>query len=305
MLDANVSGTGAASILEFSDVPANDDGASFTFEWWLASVNKDGSIHGLHEGGIQWTWSNPVTPGIDPTDPQDWTVRIDQSFNGLPDPQEVASFIAPLDKRIHLAEVSTIRSAGERAYPDFPVSFTNAETKPADFHSFLLPYLTSNGQLMYSARVTTGSLSDVPFDTADSIWTTRVSKTAYSDPPAVQSQTSVVAHADIAPADGWRGAPPPHNALEPRFFGRADNRIEALGIGSDQVVLFQSGRWGVDPQKPNRLHSHRLIAKFFGRVTSLVRRSRFRAIPIPDWTWRWFQNLANLPSSIAAEINSD
>lgn len=241
-MDAN--NDGIADTLTFEDAPSSGDGTVVNFELWLASVNRDGSLHGFHEGGITWTWENPVTAGVDELDPSDWTVTIDQSLVGLPDPVEVEILISNFSEKMEHGHVATVQAAGQRAIPQFAESLVDAGTAPANFHSFYLPHLTSNGQLMYPARITTGTLDEAPFETSDSIWTAKVAPTPYSEAPAVTQPRAQVTHGDIAPVDGWRAGGPPANISQPRFIGQGAARIVATGIDQNQRIVFQANRGG-------------------------------------------------------------
>ena len=69
-------GDGVNEHLQFFDFPNDADGNSVSFKTWLVSLNEDGSLHSFHDGGIAWTWSNPVTvPGS-----SDNTTTITQSL---------------------------------------------------------------------------------------------------------------------------------------------------------------------------------------------------------------------------------
>jgi len=69
-------GDGVNDTLEFQDFPGGADGTELTFRLWLVSLNADSSLHSFHDGGIEWSFSNPV--GGNGTD--DWTTSIDLSL---------------------------------------------------------------------------------------------------------------------------------------------------------------------------------------------------------------------------------
>jgi hypothetical protein len=70
-----------SEILSFLDSPRDVDGVIVEFKTWLASVNKDGSLHGYH-GGFSWRYIDP--PGIPAPPRVDNVALLNAGPNGQP-----------------------------------------------------------------------------------------------------------------------------------------------------------------------------------------------------------------------------